>query len=162
MTKHPLIASALAAGVAALSLSGCAVGSAAEQTSASAANPAAARAAIDAAVAAPTRTPANLPRDRFRNPAATLSFFGVRPGETVVELWPGGGWYTEILAPLVLDNGGTLYAAELRYLVDHEFARTADDVLWRRSKLGLHLSAGDQRRVEGWFASNVTERALFV
>ncbi len=57
--------------------------------------------------------------------------------------------------------GGTLYAAELRYLIDHEYARTAEDVLWRRSKLGLHLSSGDQRRVEGWFASNAAERAHF-
>ena len=55
--------------------------------------------------------------------------------------------------------GGTLYAAELRYLVEHEYARTAEDVLWRRSKLGLHLSPDDQRRVEGWFVNNVTERA---
>jgi predicted methyltransferase len=40
-----------------------------------------------------------------------LSFFGVRPSDTVVEIWPGGGWYTEILAPYVLGGGGTYYAA---------------------------------------------------
>ena len=57
--------------------------------------------------------------------------------------------------------GGTLYAAELRYLVGHEYARTAEDVLWRRSKLGLHLAEGDQGRVADWFARNVTERAHF-
>lgn len=68
------------------------------------------QAALAAAVAAPTRTEANRARDPYRNPAATLAFFGVRPTDTVVELWPGGGWYTEILAPLT--NGrGTLYAA---------------------------------------------------
>ena len=39
------------------------------------------------------------PRDRYRHPRETLAFFGVRPGDTVVEIWPGGGWYTEILAP---------------------------------------------------------------
>jgi predicted methyltransferase len=69
------------------------------------------RAAIEAAVAAPTRTEANRPRDRWRNPVETLSFFQVQPGETIVELWPGGGWYTEILAPLSRAGGGTLYAA---------------------------------------------------
>src|SRR3546814_16018212 len=37
--------------------------------------------------------------------------FGVKPGDTIVELWPGGGWYTEILAPLTRAGGGTLYAA---------------------------------------------------
>ncbi|MGL3820103.1 class I SAM-dependent methyltransferase [Sphingopyxis sp. R3-92] len=66
---------------------------------------------IATAVAAPTRTPANLARDTYRHPAETLGFFGVKPGDTVVELWPGGGWYTEILAPLAKAGGGTLYAA---------------------------------------------------
>lgn len=57
------------------------------------------RVAIDAAVSAGTRTPTNTARDRYRNPAETLAFFQVKPTDTVVELWPGGGWYTEILAP---------------------------------------------------------------
>lgn len=67
--------------------------------------------AIAAAVAAPTRSATNTPRDTYRHPAETLAFFGVKPGDTVVELWPGGGWYTEILAPLAKAGGGTLYAA---------------------------------------------------
>ena len=67
--------------------------------------------AIAAAVAAPTRTATNTPRDKYRHPAETLAFFGVKPGDTVVELWPGGGWYTEILAPLTKAGGGTLYVA---------------------------------------------------
>src|SRR3546814_9332211 len=67
--------------------------------------------AIAAAVAAPTRTPANVARDTYRHPAETPAFFGVKPGDTVVELWPGGGGYTEILAPLSQSGGGTLYAA---------------------------------------------------
>jgi predicted methyltransferase len=69
------------------------------------------RAALQAAVSAPTRTPANIARDRYRNPAETLAFFGVRPSDTVVEIWPGGGWYTEILAPYLRQGGGTYYAA---------------------------------------------------
>lgn len=67
--------------------------------------------AIAAAVAAPSRTPANTARDRYRHPAETLTFFGVAPGQTVVEFSPSGGWYTEILAPLLKDNG-TLYGAQ--------------------------------------------------
>lgn len=66
---------------------------------------------LKAAVATSTRTPANVARDKYRNPAETLAFFGVKPSHTVVELWPGGGWYTEILAPYVKKGGGTLYAA---------------------------------------------------
>jgi predicted methyltransferase len=62
---------------------------------------------LDAALAAPTRTPANVARDKYRNPKETLTFFGVKPGDKVIELWPGGGWYTEVLAPY-LSSGGTL------------------------------------------------------
>ena len=63
--------------------------------------------ALAAALAAPTRTAANVARDAHRHPAETLAFFGVDPGDTVVELWPGGGWYTEVLAPYL--DGGALY-----------------------------------------------------
>ena len=48
--------------------------------------------------------------------------------------------------------GGDLYEEELKYLVAHEFAKSADDVLWRRSKLGMHLSAEAQEAVAAWFA----------
>jgi predicted methyltransferase len=69
--------------------------------------------ALDQAIAAPTRSPANVQRDRYRHPRETLAFFGVRPTDTVVEIWPGGGWYSEILAPYVLSGGGTYYAAAM-------------------------------------------------
>ncbi len=65
---------------------------------------------VAAAVASPLRTPANVARDRYRHPAETLAFFGVRPTDTVVEIWPAGGWYAEILAPLLRDRGA-YYAA---------------------------------------------------
>jgi predicted methyltransferase len=60
---------------------------------------------IAAAVAAPSRTPANIARDPYRHPAETLAFFGVGPNHTVVEYAPSGGWYTEILAPLLHEKG---------------------------------------------------------
>ena len=44
-------------------------------------------------------------RDSFRNPAETLEFFGLQKDMTVVEVWPGGGWYTNILAPVLADSG---------------------------------------------------------
>lgn len=47
----------------------------------------------------------NRQRDKYRHPAETLSFFGLRPDMTVVELWPGSGWYTEILAPYLAPKG---------------------------------------------------------
>ncbi|WP_022681366.1 class I SAM-dependent methyltransferase [Sphingobium bisphenolivorans] len=66
---------------------------------------------IAAAVAASSRTAANVARDQYRHPAETLAFFGVTPEQTVVEYAPGGGWYTEILAPLLREKG-TFYALQ--------------------------------------------------
>jgi predicted methyltransferase len=66
---------------------------------------------LKAAVAADHRTVGNVARDGWRHPYETLSFFGIKPTDTVVELAPGGGWYTEILAPY-LREGGQLYAAD--------------------------------------------------
>ncbi len=56
-------------------------------------------------IASPERTPEFAARDRYRHPLQTLSFFGIKPTMTVVEIWPGGGWYTEILAPYLRDRG---------------------------------------------------------
>ncbi|MEM0987192.1 MAG: hypothetical protein AAGJ32_13175 [Pseudomonadota bacterium] len=50
-------------------------------------------------------------RDGDRNPAETLTFFEVEAGDVVVELWPGGGWYSAILAPYLNAGGGRLIAA---------------------------------------------------
>ena len=60
---------------------------------------------LDAVIGGDWRTPEFVERDRYRNPAETLEFFGLQPGHTVVEITPGGGWYAEILAPYVRDNG---------------------------------------------------------
>jgi len=68
-------------------------------------------AAIDAALAGPHRSDKNKARDQYRHPKQTLAFFGLRSDMTVVEIWPAGGWYTEILAP-VLKAKGKLYAAQ--------------------------------------------------
>ena len=69
--------------------------------------------ALAAAIASPALTPANMQRDRYRHPMETLSFFGVRPNHMVVEIWPGGGWYTEILAPYLTSGGGRLVLGTL-------------------------------------------------
>ena len=66
--------------------------------------------ALAAAVASTARTPAFVARDSARHPAAELHFFGLKPNMTVVELWPGGGYWTEILAPYLAAEG-RLYAA---------------------------------------------------
>ena len=60
---------------------------------------------IRAAMAAEIRTEADVVRDGNRRPVETLSFFGLRDDMRVLELLPGGGWYTKILAPVLRDNG---------------------------------------------------------
>ena len=64
---------------------------------------------LDQAVAGAHRSEANRARDQYRHPKETLAFFGIKPNMTVVEISPGGGWYTEVLAPYLAN--GTLYAA---------------------------------------------------
>jgi predicted methyltransferase len=67
---------------------------------------AATAAAIEQVLAGEHRSAANRARDAYRHPLDTLLFFGIKPDMTVVETWPGtGGWYTEILAPLLAANG---------------------------------------------------------
>ncbi|MCC5888403.1 MAG: class I SAM-dependent methyltransferase [Gammaproteobacteria bacterium] len=68
------------------------------------------RSALTEALAGDHRSDAHRVRDRYRNPVETLAFFGLEPHFTVVELWPGAGWYTEVLAP-VLRDGGQLVVA---------------------------------------------------
>ncbi len=62
------------------------------------------------ALAAESRPEADVARDRNRRPLETLKFFGLEDDMTVIELMPGGGWYTRVLAPVLSDNG-KLYVA---------------------------------------------------
>lgn len=61
--------------------------------------------ALRAAINSDHRSEANKARDVYRNPYETLSFFGVEADDVVIESWPGGGWYTEILAPYLKEEG---------------------------------------------------------
>jgi predicted methyltransferase len=65
---------------------------------------------LAAAIASPSRTPKFVARDVYRHPLETLRFFGLRPDQTVVEIWPSRGWYMEILAPYLREKG-RYYAA---------------------------------------------------
>lgn len=68
------------------------------------------------------RSEANRARDVFRHPRETLEFFGLREDMSVVEISPGGGWYTEVLAPLLKDKG-ELYAAHANLNPPHPYYR---------------------------------------
>ncbi|WP_210413991.1 class I SAM-dependent methyltransferase [Luteithermobacter gelatinilyticus] len=67
---------------------------------------------LEEAIAGAHRSPQNVARDRYRHPLETLRFFGIEPHMTVVEIWPGGGgWYQEILAPYLRDQGRYISAS---------------------------------------------------
>ena len=64
--------------------------------------------ALEAAVAGDWRSAENRARDQYRHPAESLSFWGLKPGMSILEVQPGGGWWTEILAPYARATGGKI------------------------------------------------------
>ncbi len=61
--------------------------------------------ALEEILAGTHRSEANRSRDRYRHPAKTLQFFGIQSDQRVLEITPGGGWYSEVLAPWLQDRG---------------------------------------------------------
>jgi predicted methyltransferase len=85
---------------------------------------------LDKVLAGEHRSTANRARDKYRHPRETLLFFGIKPEMSVLEIWPGGGWYSEILAPLLAEKG-QFYVAH--YAIDSP--RIANWQLQAREKL---------------------------
>ncbi|MFC3940192.1 methyltransferase domain-containing protein [Pseudomonas gingeri NCPPB 3146 = LMG 5327] len=73
------------------------------------------------------RAPENSVRDVYRHPRQTLQFFGLRANQTVIEITPGGGWYSEVLAPLLKDHGQ--YIAAVQAASSSDYARRSADGL---------------------------------
>ena len=73
------------------------------------------------------RTPENRARDQYRHPQQTLQFFGLRPNQTLIEITPGNGWYSELLAPLLKDEGH--YIAAVQTPASGDYYRKAADSL---------------------------------
>jgi len=68
-------------------------------------------AGIERAMFGDHRSEENINRNRYRHPVGTLTFLGLEDGMTVMEIWPGAGWYTEIIAPVMRHNGQFIVAA---------------------------------------------------
>ena len=136
---------------------------------------------LDSAVAGAWRGADDRARDAWRHPAESLKFWGVKPGATVVEFWPGGGWYTDILAPFLHATGGTLYVAEVQpdlpvaQLVDEAYGRklTSDPGHYGQVKItafgrtsGPVAPAGSAdvvlflRNLHDWMAGGFAEKAF--
>jgi len=87
------------------------------------------------------RSEQNIARNQFRHPQETLAFFGIQPDMTVVELWPGSGWYTEVLAPYLSDDG---------QLIAAHFDPDGGSDYYKKSRLGF-----DQKMAENPIYKNV-------
>ncbi|WP_202795540.1 class I SAM-dependent methyltransferase [Rhodospirillum centenum] len=85
---------------------------------------AATAAALETALAGAHRSDANKARDVYRHPKETLAFFGLSADQTVVEISPGGGWYTEVLAPVLKDKGRYVAAGPDRQSKSEYMQRT--------------------------------------
>jgi predicted methyltransferase len=96
--------------------------------------------ALKAAIAGPQRAAENVARDGARHPAETLTFWGLKPKLTVIELSPGGGYWTEILAPYAKATGGT-YVATAADLDNPKLSEGA-----RKARAGFEAKYGDQAK----------------
>jgi len=76
------------------------------------------------------RDPANSARDGYRHPQQTLAFFGLGAKQTVIEITPGGGWYSELLSPLLNDHGH--YVAAVQAASSSAYARTSEENLKKK------------------------------
>ncbi len=123
-------------------------------------------------------------RDAARHPMETLRFFDLQPRMTVVDFWPGSGWYTEILAPYLSRGGGTYYAAgfptgpgadpaQAALVANYERRFTSDPKLYGTVKFsafgpetGEVAPAGSAdlvlflRNIHAWMASGIVEKAF--
>jgi predicted methyltransferase len=136
---------------------------------------------IEAAVAGAWRLPADRARDRWRHPVESLTFWGLKPGQTVVEFWPGAGWYSDIIAPFLAATGGRFYAADLeaadaegRAMVEAYRRKLTDKpALYGKSQLtafgrvsGPVAPAGSAdlalflRNLHNWMAAGLAEKAF--
>lgn len=115
----------LITGFAALALTACGAEPSSNETTAAETSAPSNAEIIDAILAGDHRSDDERARDQYRNPKETLLFFGVEPDMTVVEIWPGGGWYTQVIAPYLREGGGTYYAAGFPLNSDNERVQAA-------------------------------------
>jgi predicted methyltransferase len=122
----PLRAIMIAATVFTLTLTGCASSSLSSQSQAASSR------SLDAAIDGSQRTDKARARDIYRHPKETLQFFDLGPTRAVLEIAPGGGWYTDILAPYLHDAGQLYEAQYLSTSADLAAEDSDTDAAYRR------------------------------
>ena len=113
-------------------------------------------AALQAVVAGSHRSDTDKARDQYRHPVETLTWFGIKDDMTVVEVTPGGGWYTDILAPFLKEHG-TYYAAGFDPDSDVEYMKKGAQRF--KEKLAAKPEVFGQTKVTVLAAPNKTEIA---
>jgi predicted methyltransferase len=101
-------------------------------------------AALESAVHNAQRSPKMVGRDTARHPVAELAFFGLRPDASVIEIWPGGGYWTQILAPYLAAHGTYTVALPVDSADDHEAAAFRKQYEGKPGYEGLHLVTLDK------------------
>jgi predicted methyltransferase len=101
-------------------------------------------AALQAAVQSQARTPKYVRRDSMRHPAGELAFFGLQPAANVVEVWPGGGYWTEILAPYLAAHGTYVVALPADTGSEHDAATFRSKFVGKPGYGGLHIVTLDK------------------
>ena len=139
---------------------------------------------LEWAVQGPWRSAQDKARDAFRHPMETLRFYGLQPKMAVVEFWPGGGWYAEILVPYLAKGGGTYVAvlfpegptADPAQAVLNAAFRTrfsSDKKLYGEPQFSVFGAASGpvtafgtadlclfMRTLHGWMAAGIAEKAF--
>lgn len=87
------------------------------------------------------RSEKNVARDIYRHPAETLTFFGIKENDHVLEMWPGNGWYTEILAPYLSEEGQLSTAT---YLIDQLNSKDKRDAYRTKTSLKFQQQFSDK------------------
>jgi predicted methyltransferase len=125
--------------------------------------------ALAKAIASSHRTPALVERDKARKPQEELEYFGIKPDMTVVEIAPGGGYWTEILAPYLKDKGTYYTTASARGL-DAWKKRLASNPVYSNVKISETTPGGDVapagsadmvltfRNVHNWMSAGVADQ----
>lgn len=101
-------------------------------------------AALSAAVQNPARSAKFVARDAMRHPVGELAFFGLRPDASVVEVWPGGGYWTEILAPYLAAHGTYTVALSADTGSEHDAQKFRAKFEGKPGYTALHLVTLDK------------------
>jgi len=109
--------------------------------------------ALSQAINGKQRSVEHKSRDKYRHPQQTLDFFELKDNMTVVEVWPGQGWYTEILAPYLKDHG-KLYAAH--------FSADADEPYFKKNLQEFVKKIKNQPKVYGKVELSVLQPPAFL